>query len=155
MASGSDVPADLEAIRNRFAGEWKLMNSEGLDEYLKFIGLNFLFRKVAGNASCTVIISVEENKVRLITKGPKTQDHAFNLNTEVDDSDPVGNEMTAVVTFEDGKLVTNSKPRNKSNAKVTKVTREVIAGVKGKPDEMIMTVEAGTLVMKRFFVKQN
>ncbi|XP_033748123.1 fatty acid-binding protein, heart-like [Pecten maximus] len=153
MADAPDVSADLEAIKKKFSGKWKLRNSEGLDEYLKFIGLNFVFRKVATAASCTVDISVEEDKIRLITHGPKTSNDVFNLNTELEDTDPVGNEMTAVVTFEGGNLVTNSKPRNKSKAKETKVTREIIKGDDGK-DEMIMTVNAGTLVMKRFFVKQ-
>ncbi|XP_060074605.1 fatty acid-binding protein, heart-like [Ylistrum balloti] len=153
MANASDVSADLLAIKDKFGGTWTLTKNEKLDEYLKLIGLNFLFRKVAMAAGCTLEISVEGDKVRFITKGPKTSNHAFLLNTELEDDDPVGNAMTAVVTFTDGKIVTTSKPRGKSKAKDTTVTREVITREDGK-QELIMTVNAGEVEMKRYFEKQ-
>ncbi|XP_069135368.1 fatty acid-binding protein homolog 5-like [Argopecten irradians] len=155
MAERGDVAADLEAIDKKFSGKWKLTKNENLDDYLKLIGLNFIMRKAAGAAGCTVEISIEGDKVRLITKGPRTSDDSFRLHETLDDKDPVGNELTATVTFEDGKLVTKSEPRNNSKAKKTTVTREIIPGADGKPDELLMTVTAETVVMKRTFVKQN
>ncbi|XP_033748125.1 fatty acid-binding protein, adipocyte-like [Pecten maximus] len=153
MASASDVAADLETIKQKFVGKWKLTKSEGLDEYLKFLGLNFVFRKLAAAASCTVEISVEEDKICFITHGPKTSTEVFSLNTEWELKDPVGNDITAIVTFEGGMLVNNSKPRGNSKAKKTKVTREICVGAAGKV-EMVMTVNAEALVMKRYFDKQ-
>ena len=56
-------------------------------------GVNFVLRKLAGAASSTMIISVEDGQVRIVTKGPKDSDHKFHLDTEVESNDPQDNPM--------------------------------------------------------------
>ncbi|XP_060074606.1 cellular retinoic acid-binding protein 2-like [Ylistrum balloti] len=156
MASLSDTSADLEAIKRTFVGKWKLTKTEGQDEYLKLLGVNFMLRKVAaaaGSSGTTIDISVDGEQIRIVNTGPKkTTNKLFKLNIESEDTDPVDNAVTAITTFECGRLVTNSKPRDKSKAKETKVSREVTIGANGK-EEMIMTVNAESVVMKRYFVR--
>ena len=52
-----------------------------------------MLRKLAAAASSTVTISIEDDHVRIITKGPKDSDHKFQLGVEVESSDPQDNPM--------------------------------------------------------------
>jgi hypothetical protein len=55
--------------------------------------VNFVLRKLAAAASSTMTISVENDQVRILTKGPKDSDHKFHLDTEVESNDPQDNPM--------------------------------------------------------------
>ncbi|XP_069135369.1 fatty acid-binding protein, heart-like [Argopecten irradians] len=151
----ANVSADMETIKSKFTGKWKLTKSEGLDDYLKSIDINFMARKMAATASVTLEVSVDGNTIRVVTNGPKNSTEECQLNQEADKKDPSGNDITAVVTFENGKMVTKTRPRNNSKAKEATVTREIIPGTGGKPDEMIMTVNNGVAEMTRYFAKQS
>ncbi|KAK3083623.1 hypothetical protein FSP39_000421 [Pinctada imbricata] len=120
----------LEEIEKSIVGTWVLTKNENLDGYLKEIGVNFVLRKLANAASSTMTISVDQTtqKVRIVTKGPKDSDHEFSLDTEVESNDPQDNLMRATVTWEEGKLVTDSKPAPGSKAKATKVIRSIEDG---------------------------
>ncbi|KAK3084849.1 hypothetical protein FSP39_020134 [Pinctada imbricata] len=136
----------LAEIESTLCGTWMLQRSENLDEYLKAVGINFVMRKMANSASSTMTISVDKNteKVRIIIKGPKKEtNNEFSLNTEVEIMDPQDNPVKATLTWEDGKLVTNSEPATGSKAKVTKVTREI------KDGELVMTINLGEVACKR------
>ncbi|XP_048743547.1 fatty acid-binding protein, heart-like isoform X1 [Ostrea edulis] len=138
----------LAEIENTIAGIWVLQKNENLDEYLKEIGVNFVLRKLAAAASSTMTISVEDDQVRIHTKGPKDSDHKFHLDTEVESNDPQDNPMKALVTWKDGKLITEAKPTEGSNGKATRVEREVVDG------ELIMTIYVNNVVCRRIFKKK-
>lgn len=108
-----------------------------------------MLRKLAAAASSTMTISVEEGQVRIVTKGPKDSDHKFHLNEEVDSQDPQDNPMKAVVSWEDGKLITVAKPAEGSKGKATRIERRVVG------EELIMDVTVNAVVMRRIFKKKN
>ncbi|XP_061183537.1 fatty acid-binding protein, heart-like [Saccostrea echinata] len=138
----------LAEIEKTIAGVWILDRNENLDEYLKEIGVNFVLRKLAAAANSTMTITVEDEQVRIHTKGPKDSDHNFSLDTEVESSDPQDNPMKATVTWEDGKLITEAKPTEGSKGKATRVERELVNG------ELIMTVYVNNVVCRRIFKKK-
>ncbi|VDI46749.1 Hypothetical predicted protein [Mytilus galloprovincialis] len=138
----------LAEIGSSIAGTWILVKNENLDDYLKEIGVNFVLRKIAAAASSTMIISVEGDQVRIITKGPKDSDHSFKLGEEVESNDPQDNPMKATVNWEDGKLITTAKPTEGSKAKATRVERRI------EGDQLIMDVSVNAVMMRRIWKKK-
>jgi hypothetical protein len=50
-------------------GKFQLVSSEGLDDYLKALGVGFARRKLAATISPTIFISIEENGIKIIFHG--------------------------------------------------------------------------------------
>ncbi|OWF48080.1 Fatty acid-binding protein, adipocyte [Mizuhopecten yessoensis] len=145
----SETQAALEDVVKTIGGVWVLVRNENLDEYLKEIGVNFVLRKLAAAASSTMTITREDNKIRIVTKGPKDTDVSFELNKEVVSHDPNDNEMKATVTWDAGKLTTDSSPTEGSKGKATLVERMMV------DDQLIMIVKVNQVEMRRIFKKKS
>merc|ERR1712066_190037 len=111
-----------------FVGKFERTSADKYEELLKELDVNFLLRKAA-----TVSTPVMELK--------------FKLGEPFDETTPDGREVTATVTFEDGKIVSVQKAK-KDGQKSTRSVREMNGS-----DEMVytMTVDGCDLVCVQKF----
>jgi hypothetical protein len=49
---------------DKFVGHWTLLESENFDEYLKFVGVGYLQRKMAATVKPTVDIKIDGLKFK-------------------------------------------------------------------------------------------
>merc|ERR1712096_220772 len=118
-----------------FKGKYERTSADKYEELLKELDVNFLLRKAA-TVSTPVMEVTEDGGVWTIKTSTilKTMELKFKLGEEFDETTPDGREVTAVVTFEDGKIVTVQKAK-KEGQKSTKSIREMNGA-----DEMIYTM---------------
>merc|ERR1711982_232640 len=117
-----------------FKGKYERTSAENYEEILKVLDVNFLLRKAATVSTPTLEVK-EEGGVWTITTATtlKTMELKFKIGEEFDETTPDGREVKALVTFENGKIVTVQKAK-KEGQKSTRSTREM-AG-----DELIYTM---------------
>merc|ERR1712027_53115 len=98
----------------------------GYEEMLKELDVNFLLRKAA-TVSTPICEIFEEGGVWNIKTSTtlKTMELKFKLGEPFDETTPDGRDVTATVTFEDGKIVTVQKAK-KEGQKSTKSIRELV-----------------------------
>merc|ERR1711862_267967 len=123
-------PDNMEA----FKGKYERTSADKYEELLKELDVNFLLRKAA-TVSTPVLEITEEGGVWNIKTSTtlKTMELKFKLNEEFDETTPDGRDVRALVTFEDGKIVTVQKAK-KEGQKSTRSTRELVG------DELIYTM---------------
>merc|ERR1712062_880492 len=115
----------------------------GYEEFLKALDVSFMLRKAA-TVSTPVMEVTEEGGVWTIKTSTtlKTMELKFKLGEPFDETTPDGREVTATVTFEDGKIVSVQKAK-KDGQKSTRSTREM-----NGPDELVytMTIDGSDIV---------
>merc|ERR1711887_207157 len=124
-----------------FKGKYERTSADKYEELLKELDVNFLLRKAA-TVSTPVMEVTEDGGVWTIKTSTtlKTMELKFKLGEPFDETTPDGREVTATVTFEDGKIV--------SVQKSTRSVREMNGA-----DEMVytMTVDGCDLVCVQKF----
>merc|ERR1712192_313935 len=102
---------------------------------LKILDVNMLLRKAACASTPKMDVSEDGGVWTIKTSTTlKTMELKIKLGEQFDETTPDGREVTAVVTFEDGKIVTVQKAK-KEGQKSTKSVREM-----NGPDEMVYTM---------------
>ncbi|KAJ8312421.1 hypothetical protein KUTeg_009794, partial [Tegillarca granosa] len=114
----------LDEIKSLVGGKWKLDRSENFDDFLKALGLNVVFRKMASAAKPVIEIKVDGDTVKIISKVSFfNQVMSFKLDEDYKQSFE-GLEMNCRSRWEDGKLITDAKPVNEGKGKPQKFIRE-------------------------------
>merc|ERR1712096_192909 len=131
-----------------FKGKYERTSADQYEEFLKALEVNFLLREAA-TVSTPVMEVTEDGGTWTIKTSTtlKTMELKFKLGEEFDETTPDGREVSAVVSFEDGKIVTVQKAK-KDGQKSTKSIREMNGA-----DEMVytMTVDGCDLVCVQKF----
>merc|ERR1712193_317608 len=116
----------LTTTMEAFKGKYERTSADKYEEMLKELDVNFLLRKAA-TVSTPVVEVTEEGGVWTIKTSTtlKTMELKFKLGEPFDETTPDGREVTATVTFEDGKIVSVQKAK-KDGQKSTKSIRELV-----------------------------
>merc|ERR1719411_794672 len=119
---------------NAFKGSYTRTSAEQYEEFLKALDVSFLLRKAATVSTPAMDITEDAGTWSIKTSTTlKTMELKFKLNEEFDETTPDGRDVRALVTFEDGKIVTVQKAK-KEGQKSTRSTRELVG------DELIYTM---------------
>merc|ERR1712115_107344 len=124
----------LASTMDAFKGKFTRTSADQYEEFLKALDVGMLLRKAATFSTPVMEITEADGTWNIKTSTTmKTMELKFKLDEEFEETTPDGREVTAKVTFEDGKIVTVQKAK-KEGQKSTKSVRE-IAG-----DELIYTM---------------
>merc|ERR1712142_284668 len=111
-----------------FKGKYERIHAENYEEFLKVLDVGLLLRKAATVSTPVMEITEADGTWNIKTSTTlKTMELKFKLDEQFDETTPDGREVSAKVTFEDGKIVTVQKAK-KDGQKSTKSTRELIDG---------------------------
>merc|ERR1711935_200603 len=141
--SGTNTTSHMEA----FKGKFERVSAENYEELLKLLDVNFLLRKAATVSNPVMEISEEGGTWTIKTSTTlKSMEMKFKLGETFDETTPDGREVSSVVNFEGGKIV-SIQTAKKAGVKSTKATREV------NGNELIYTVsvEGSDLVSTQKF----
>lgn len=132
-----------------------MLRNEGFDEYLSAMGVGYIKRKIASAVTTRMeMIKLSDNRIRIITKGPKDMDTQINVDEEVDEVDPFDNKIKVKVTWDPVAKVmrTESNPAEGSAAKKSIVERKIV-----DDGELLMevTLPNENIVCKRYFKKDS
>merc|ERR1712198_751814 len=87
-------------------------SADQYDEFLKALDVSFLLRKAATVSTPVMEISEDAGTWNIKTSTTlKTMELKFKLDEQFDETTPDGREVSAKVTFEDGKIVTVQKAK--------------------------------------------
>merc|ERR1711892_697180 len=118
-----------------FKGKFERTSADQYEEFLKALEGNFLVGKAATVSTPVMEVSEEGGAWTIKTSTTlKTMELKFKLGEEFDETTPDGREVSAVVTFDDGKIVTVQKAK-KDGQKSTKSVMEMNGA-----DEMVYTM---------------
>jgi len=137
------------------AGKWVLVKNEGFDEYLSAMGVGYIKRKFAQAMTTKMeLIQVEDNKIRVITKGPKDMDNTVAVDEEIEECDPFDNKIKVRVTWdkENKVMKTEAHPAEGSAAKLSIVERKIIEDGQLL---MLVTLPNDNIVCRRVFVRDS
>merc|ERR1711915_174024 len=117
-----------------FKGKYTRTSAENYEELLKALDVNFLLRKAA-TVSTPVMEVSEEGGVWTIKTSTalKSMELKFKIDEEFDETTPDGREVTAKVTLDGNKFVSEQKAK-KAGQKSTKTIREF------NDDEVVQTM---------------
>merc|ERR1712179_311264 len=124
-------PTTMEA----FKGKFERTSAENYEEFLKALDVSYLLRKAA-TVSTPIVEITENNGVWSIKSSTtlKSMELKFRIGVEFEETTPDGRDVTAVVQYEGGKIVTVQSAK-KSGQKSTRSVREM-----NGPDELIYTM---------------
>merc|ERR1719187_2726577 len=131
-----------------FKGKFERTSADQYEEMLKVLEVNFLLRKAATISTPHMEVKEEEGVWTITTATTlKTMELKFKIGEEFDETTPDGREVKALVTFENGKIVTVQTAK-KEGQKSTKSTREMNGA-----DELVytMTVDGSDVVCVQKF----
>eukprot|EP00092_Neocalanus_flemingeri_P013229 GFUD01014259.1.p1 GENE.GFUD01014259.1~~GFUD01014259.1.p1 ORF type:complete len:138 (-),score=41.21 GFUD01014259.1:82-495(-) len=131
-----------------FKGKFERIAAENYEEFLKALNVGFLLRKAATVSTPVMEVSEAGGTWSLKTSTTlKNMELKFKLGEEFDETTPDGRETRAVVTFDDGKIVTVQTAK-KAGQKSTRSVREMTG-----PDQMLYTmmIEGSQVVCKQTF----
>eukprot|EP00058_Branchiostoma_floridae_P021848 XP_002607338.1 hypothetical protein BRAFLDRAFT_116865 [Branchiostoma floridae] len=86
-----------------FTGNWKHVESENFDDYLKAMGINFAMRKIAAGITPKLEIQQDGDSFKVKTIGAKTKETSFKVGEAFEDEMQVG-KVKVVPSLVDGKL---------------------------------------------------
>eukprot|EP00088_Acartia_fossae_P048046 TRINITY_DN52293_c0_g1_i1.p1 TRINITY_DN52293_c0_g1~~TRINITY_DN52293_c0_g1_i1.p1 ORF type:complete len:138 (+),score=43.09 TRINITY_DN52293_c0_g1_i1:41-454(+) len=107
-----------------FKGKWERTSADKYEDFLKALDVSFLLRKAA-TVSTPVMEVSEEGGVWTIKTSTtlKTMELKFKIGEEFEETTPDGREVTAKVTLDGNKFITEQKAK-KDGQKSTKSVRE-------------------------------
>eukprot|EP00092_Neocalanus_flemingeri_P018261 GFUD01019762.1.p1 GENE.GFUD01019762.1~~GFUD01019762.1.p1 ORF type:complete len:157 (+),score=40.25 GFUD01019762.1:55-471(+) len=118
-----------------FKGKYERTSAEKYEEFLKALDVNMLVRKAATISTPTMEFTESGGTWTIKTSTTlKNMELKFKIGEEYEESTADGRQVSSLVTFEDGKIVTVQKAK-KDGQKSTKSTREMNGA-----DEMIYTL---------------
>ncbi|KAK3084086.1 hypothetical protein FSP39_007900 [Pinctada imbricata] len=135
----------LDSIVDLLGGKWKLDRSENFDNFLKEMGLNVVFRKMAGAAKPCIEVKVEDGVVKIISKVSFfNKVMTIRLDEEYKETFD-GLEMNCHSRWENGKLITEAIPAGEGKGKPQTFIRERVN------DELVQTMTVGDVICTRVF----
>ncbi|XP_029447413.1 myelin P2 protein-like isoform X2 [Rhinatrema bivittatum] len=109
----------------RFIGTWKLISSEGFEDYMKNIGVPNSIRKMGNVVKPTLTISKQGDDIHLKTDRLfKTTEIIFKLGVEFEEITADNRISKTIITLENGVMTQIQKWDNKE----TTIKREIIDG---------------------------
>ena len=141
------------ADASKFAGRYKLINSEGFDEYMKALNIGFALRTLGNTLKPSVEIAINGDQwtLRTISTFKNTEQH-FKLNEEFDEETIDGRKVKTTISLENGKLVQRQKASG-ADEKNSDIIRELVGD-----DEMVATLivqdPKGPVTAKRFYKRE-
>ncbi|CAI9555909.1 unnamed protein product [Staurois parvus] len=128
----------------KLQGSWKLVTSEGFDDFMKALGVDMATRMIASRLKPGVIISNNGDNWSIKTMSNfSTTELCFKLNEEVDETTADKRKCKTIFTLEDGKLIQSQK----WDCKESIITREV------QNDQMITNCTYGNVKCRRVYEK--
>merc|ERR1712002_723568 len=130
-----ELDKETDNIMEVFKGKFERVSSENYEEFLKALDVSYLLRKAA-TVSTPIVEITENNGVWSIKSSTtlKSMELKFKIGVEFEETTPDGRDVTAVVKYEGGKIVTVQNAK-KSGQKSTRSVREM-----NGPDELIYTM---------------
>jgi len=117
-----------------FKGKFTRSSADQYEEFLKALDVGMLLRKAATFSTPVMEITEADGTWSIKTSTTmKTMELKFKLDEEFEETTPDGRDVTAKVTFEDGKIVTVQKAK-KEGQKSTRSVRELVG------DELVYTM---------------
>jgi len=117
-----------------FKGKFTRSSADQYEEFLKALDVGMLLRKAATFSTPVMEITEADGTWSIKTSTTmKTMELKFKLDEEFEETTPDGRDVTAKVTFEDGKIVTVQKAK-KEGQKSTRSVREMVG------DELVYTM---------------
>ncbi|KAL5017435.1 hypothetical protein ScPMuIL_007024 [Solemya velum] len=135
----------LDEIREQLCRKWKLDRSENFDEFLKELGLNVVFRKMASAATPTIQLNMEGDMVNIVSK-VAFFNHVIKIKVggEVEQTFE-GLKMKCTSRWEDGTLITEAIPCDDGRGKPQTFHRQLVDG------ELVQTMFVGDVKCVRIF----
>lgn len=131
-------------MADELLGTWKLCNSEGFDQYMQSLGVNFATRKAGGIVKPNVIISKKGDQYCLKTESTFTNTEiSFKLDEEFDETTADNRKTKTKVTCDNGALIQHQK----WDGKETTIRREV------KDGKLVVTCTMGDVKCVRTYDK--
>merc|ERR1712066_465722 len=125
----------LTTIMDVFKGKYERTSAENYEEFLKALDVSYLLRKAA--TVSTPVLEITENSGVWSIKSSttlKSIELKFKVGVEFEETTPDGRDVTAIVKYEGGKIVTVQTAK-KTGQKSTRSVREM-----NGPDELIYTM---------------
>merc|ERR1711915_655053 len=143
MGVGKNRRQDMEA----FKGKFERVAATNYEELLKLMDVSFLLRKAATVSTPVMEISEDGGTWTMKTSTTlKAMELEFKLGEKFDETTADGREVSSVVTFDAGKIVTVQTAK-KAGVKSTKSVREL----QGDSLLLTITVEGSDLVSTQTF----
>ncbi|KAI6185353.1 FABP domain-containing protein [Aphelenchoides besseyi] len=140
---------DYRKMAEQFVGKWNLVESEGFDEYMKEIGINFLTRKMANSLKPQLDIQVNGDHWKITSASTfKTTVLEFDLNKTFDETTPDGRTLKSTFKFENGKLIQDQK-KIKDSDKDSVFERYIDNG------KLVVTCESNGVKAKRVYQRDQ
>ncbi|XP_053106734.1 fatty acid-binding protein 5 [Hemicordylus capensis] len=109
-----------------FLARWRLISSEGFDEYMKELGVNMAMRKMGSMAKPDIIISKEGDTIKVKTESTfKTHEFSFKLGEKFEENTIDGRKTQTLITLDDDNTLTQHQ---EWDGKETTITRKLING---------------------------
>merc|ERR1712123_153241 len=143
----AQAPTSPVTNMEAFKGKFERVSAENYEELLKVLDVNFLLRKAATVSNPVMEITEEGGTWTIKTSTTlKSMETKFKLGSTFDETTPDGREVSSLVSFEGGKIV-SIQTAKKAGVKSTKATREL------NGNELIYTisVEGSDLVSTQKF----
>ncbi|KAM3838781.1 fatty acid-binding protein 5-like [Vipera latastei] len=114
--------ANIEA----FLGKWRLVSSEGFEDYMKELGVGMAMRKMGSVAKPDVIITRNDDIFTVKTESTfKTSEFSFKLNEKFNENTIDGRKTQTLITLDDNNVLTQVQ---QWDGKETTITRKIEDG---------------------------
>uniref|UniRef100_U3FZI3 Fatty acid-binding protein n=1 Tax=Micrurus fulvius TaxID=8637 RepID=U3FZI3_MICFL len=109
-----------------FLGKWRLVSSEGFEDYMKELGVGMAMRKMGNMAKPDVIITKNDDTFTVKTESTfKTSEFCFKLNEKFDENTIDGRKTQTLITLDDNNVLTQVQ---QWDGKETTITRKIEDG---------------------------
>ncbi|KAM6456650.1 fatty acid-binding protein 5-like [Liasis olivaceus] len=110
-----------------FIGKWRLISSEGFEDYMKELGVGMAMRKMGNMAKPDVIISKnDDGQVTFKTESTfKTSEFTCKLGEKFDENTVDGRKTQTLITLDDNSVLIQLQ---KWDGKETTITRKIEVG---------------------------
>ncbi|XP_062986957.1 fatty acid-binding protein 5-like [Elgaria multicarinata webbii] len=127
-----------------FIGRWRLIKSEGFDEYMKALGVGLPMRKMGALAKPDVVIKKEGDTYHVRTESTfKTHEFSFKLGEKFTEETLDGRKTQTLITLDDNVLTQHQA----WDGKETTIRRKIVDG------EMIVECVMGDVKCTRVYQK--
>ncbi|CAI5779325.1 acid-binding 5-like [Podarcis lilfordi] len=109
-----------------FLGRWRLVSSDGFDEYMKQLGVGMAMRKMGSMAKPDVIITKDGDTFHVKTESTfKTSEFSFKLGEKFNEETLDGRKTQTLITLDDNNVLTQHQ---EWDGKETTITRKIVDG---------------------------
>ncbi|XP_061458195.1 fatty acid-binding protein 5-like [Rhineura floridana] len=114
--------ANLDA----FCGRWRLVSSEGFEEYMKALGVGIAMRKMGNMAKPDVVVTKVGDTLHVKTESTfKTSEISFKLGEKFDEDTIDGRKTQTLITLDEDNVL---HQHQQWDGKETTITRKIVDG---------------------------